>query len=690
MTMNPYNHRAIWIRLLAIAGFAITLIVVIAGGGAFFFLKSAGVFEPDDQLIEKITSHQTRSNTIVLGRDASKIGEFYEVDRQFVPYAELPRELINSIVAIEDRNFWTHFGFDPKGIVRAASANLAGGRTRQGASTISQQLVKSFILGNERTLARKAREIFLAIKLERLISKQRIMELYANEMFLGSGSYGVAAAAKRFFSKSLEELQPHECALLAGLFQSPSAYNPLRHPERARARQRQVIEALHQSGFIDLATRNNMLERPLRYKPWSSDSRTALAPWFLDHIREEATTITGRDIRGEGLVIKTTLDPSLQNMAAIAIRNASRNFHRFETGGRLEAALIAVDPTTGGILAMVGGRDYAMSQFNRAISARRQPGSAFKTFVYAHALSKGWTWADRMFIDPVKFDDYAPKNLTDEFFTETTLLRAFYRSVNTPAVEVAYKTGLGSLIDFAHRLGVKSPLKRELGTALGGSGTTMLDMASAYATIANAGQYEAPHSIASIETASGEIIFQNGPAKNDSTVIDGNGEDEINSAKPLETKTAWLVTEGLRSVMRYGTASAAASISRMAVGKTGTTNEGVDSWFCGYTASISASVWVGRDDHTPVHRAAGSDLALPVWKEFIESSLEIPEWRKSFKKPEGIVDLTINPTYGRPDRNGVMMSFIEGTEPGGAATLRSGEQAGDPARNDDFPDIFAR
>jgi penicillin-binding protein 1A len=680
--MNPYNHRAIWVRLLAIAGFAITLMLIVAGGGAFFFLKSAGVFEPDDHLIEKITSHQTRSNTIVLGRDGSKIGEFYEVDRQFVPYDQLPQNLVRAIVAIEDRNFWTHIGFDPKGIVRATVANLAGGRTRQGASTISQQLVKSFILGNERTFARKAREIFLAMKLERLISKQRIMELYANEMFLGSGSYGVAAAAKRYFSKNLDELQPHESALIAGLFQSPSAYNPMRHPERARARQKQVVEAMYQSGILTQAERNSMLATPVRYKPWSSDSRTALAPWFLDHVREEANTITGRDIRGEGLVIKTTLDPSLQNMAALAVRDASRNFHRFEVNtdqGRLEAALISVDWRTGGILAMVGGRDYASSQFNRAISAKRQPGSSFKTFVYAHALKKGWTWADRMFIDPVKFDDYAPKNLTDEFFTETTLLRAFYRSVNTPAVEVAHKTGLGSLIEFAHALGVKSPLKRELGTALGGSGTTMLDMASAYATIANGGQYNAPHSITSIETARGEMIFQHRAP-----------EASTDGENPLDEKTAWLVTEGLRSVLRYGTASSASSIARVAVGKTGTTNEGVDSWFCGYTAAISTAVWVGRDDHAPVHKAAGSDLALPVWRDFIESSIEIPDWQKSFKKPDGIVEMTINPTYGRPDRNGVRMSFIEGTEPKDSATLRSGEQASESGREEDFPDIFAR
>ncbi|NBQ54989.1 MAG: peptidase, partial [Proteobacteria bacterium] len=273
--MNPYEQRAIWYRVLAITTVCATLLVAVAAGGGFLFLKRAGVFEPDEKLIEKITNHQTRSNTIVLSRDGSKIGEFYEVDRAFVPYAQLPKDLIESIIAIEDHNFWSHNGFDPKGILRAAIANVAGGRTKQGASTISQQLVKTFILGNERTFARKAREVFLAIKLERLISKERILELYANEMFLGSGSYGVAAAAKRYFSKNLSELEPHESALIAGLFQSPSAFNPLRHPQRARARQKMVIQALYANEKISLQQRDEMLRQPVRYQPWSTDGTNA-------------------------------------------------------------------------------------------------------------------------------------------------------------------------------------------------------------------------------------------------------------------------------------------------------------------------------------------------------------------------------------------------------------------------------
>ncbi len=691
--MNPYETRTIWIRLLAIATISATLLGAVALGGGWLFLKRVGVFEPDDHLIEKITSHQTRSNTIVLARDGSKIGEFYEVDRAFVAYDQLPRDLVDAIVAIEDHNFWTHHGFDPKGIVRAAIANLTGGRTKQGASTISQQLVKAFIVGNERTFARKAREIFLAVKLERMISKQRIFELYANEMFLGSGSYGVAAAAKRYFSKSLDQLELHESALIAGLFQSPSAYNPLRHPERARARQKNVIQALYHSGKLTLEERDNFLRKSLRYQPWLSDSRNAIAPWFLDQVREEASAITGRDIRGEGLIIKTTLDPYLQNSASQAVKNADSNFRKFESGGRLEAALIALDPSTGGILAMIGGRDYQHSQFNRAISARRHPGSAFKTFVYAYALKKGWTWGDRMFIDPVKFDDYAPKNITDEFFTETTMLRAFYRSVNTVAVEVAHKIGLGGLLEFAAQLGIKTPLKRELGTALGGSETTMLDMTAAYATIANAGQPHRPHTVSAIESANGEKVFQqtyqaDPTAKNsENPEIQEPRED---SDPPLNDKTAWLVTEGLRSVVRHGTAKSASAIAHLAVGKTGTSNEGMDSWFCGYSGAVAAAVWVGRDDHTQISDATGTGLALPVWRHFIESSLENAEWRKPFKKPEGIVEMMVDPIYGRPDERGIRMSFTEGTQPTGSGTMRSGNPAEEQKADDDFPDIFAR
>jgi penicillin-binding protein 1A len=682
--MNPYDQRTIWYRMLAVATVCATLMAAVAVGGGFLFLKRAGVFEPDEKLIEKITSHQTRSNTIVLARDGSKIGEFYEVDRAFVPFAQLPRGIIQSIVAIEDRNFWSHNGFDPKGIVRAAIANLTGGRTRQGASTISQQLVKAFILGNERTFARKAREVFLAIKLERQISKERILELYANEMFLGSGSYGVAAAAKRYFSKNLDELEPHESALIAGLFQSPSAFNPLRHPQRARARQKMVIQALYSNENISLQQRDEMLRQPLRYKPWSTDGSDAIAPWFLDHVREEASTITGRDIRGEGLTIRTTLDPQLQNASTQAVKGADSNFRRHEHQGRLEAALIAIDPSTGGILAMTGGRNYQVSQFNRAISAKRHPGSAFKTFVYAYALKKGWTWADRMFIDPVKIDDYTPKNLTDEYFTETTMLRAFYRSVNTPAVEVAHKIGLGGILEFARQLGIRTVLKRELGTALGGSETTMVDMASAYATIANAGQPEKPHAITKIESASGESLFQHGRTN------EPNIDSQDRAEKPLDDATSWLVTEGLRSVLRHGTARSASSIAQHAVGKTGTSNEGIDSWFCGYSAAVAVAVWVGRDDHTPISDATGTALALPVWRQFMETSLEIPEWRKKFHKPEGIVELLVDPTYGRPTERGIRMSFLEGTQPVGNATMRIGTPNQDQKTEEDFPDIFTR
>ncbi len=690
--MNPYDQRAIWYRLLAIATVCATLLVAVAAGSGFLFLKHAGVFEPDEKLIEKITSHQTRSNTVVLARDGSKIGEFYEVDRAFVAYAQLPKDLIKSIVAIEDHNFWSHNGFDPKGILRAAIANITGGRTKQGASTISQQLVKTFILGNERTFARKAREVFLAIKLERLITKERILELYANEMFLGSGSYGVAAAAKRYFSKGLSDLEPHESALIAGLFQSPSAFNPLRHPQRARARQKLVIQALYATGNIRLQQRDEMLRQNLSYKPWSTDGSDAIAPWFLDHVREEASAITGRDIRGEGLIIKTTLDPHLQGASTQAVKDADSNFRRFEHQGRLEAALIAIDPSTGGILAMTGGRNYQISQFNRAMSAKRHPGSSFKTFVYAYALKKGWTWADRMFIDPVKIDDYAPKNLTDEYFTETTMLRAFYRSVNTAAVEVAHKVGLGGLLEFAKQLGVKTALKRELGTALGGSETTMLDMASAYATIANAGQPEQPHAITAIESASGESLFQHHRTNEPSVGAPESPENQLEKPleKPLDEATAWLVTEGLRSVLRHGTAKSASSIAQHAVGKTGTSNEGTDSWFCGYSAAVAAAVWVGRDDHTPISDATGTTLALPIWRHFIETSLEIPEWRKKFHKPEGIVELLIDPTYGSPTERGIRMSFLEGTQPVGTATMRIGTPNPDQKTEEDFPDIFTR
>lgn len=681
--MNPYHWKSISLRLIVALATVSTVVLMVTTVSVWIFLGKAGVFEPDDHLLAKITNHQVRSNTIVLSREAEKIGEFYEVDRVFTPFERIPVVLKDAIIAIEDRNFWHHSGFDPKGIIRATIANLVGGKTRQGASTISQQLVKTFILGNQRTLTRKAREMFLAVKLERQIPKTRIFELYANEMFLGNGAYGVAAAAKRYFSKKVEDLTISEAALIAGLFQSPSAYNPLRHPDRAKARQTQVLQALYKTGKISIERYREIASERVRYKPWSSDLYSSVAPWYLDHVKDEAEKIIGRDTRNESLVIHTTLSASLQKQANQVIAHAAGDLRRYEDDQPLELALIAIDHGTGGIVAMAGGRDYTISQFNRTTNARRQPGSSFKTFVYANALNKGWSWADRIFIDPVKFEDYEPKNMTDEFFTETTMLRAFYKSINTPAVEVAHKTGLSSLLDFVRGLGIETPLKRELGTALGSSGVTMLEMANAYGTIANAGYKSEPHSIVKITDRKGNLVY----------------DRKTNRPQPekiIDEKTAWLVTEGLRAVMKHGTGASKSYLARSAVGKTGTSNNGVDSWFVGYTGSISTAVWAGRDDHGAVPRAMGSSVALPVWADFIELSLKEPEWSKALKRPAGITVVNVDPSYGSPAAAGVAMAFISGTEP---TSYRSSRQTSASAidndrisenESDDLPDIFER
>jgi membrane peptidoglycan carboxypeptidase len=464
----------------------------------------------------------------------------------------------------------------------------------------------------------------------------------------------------------------------------------VRHPTRAKARQRQVLQAMFRNRFITRAERDELIKRPLAFQKSFSGIDVDFAPWFLDQVREDANKILGTDIKGSSLVIRTTLDPHLQKFAVNAIREGSDNFRRFERGGRVEAALLATNHATGAILAMAGGRDYRTSQFNRATSARRHPGSAFKTFVYALALQQGWTWSDRLFIDPVQINGYKPRNLTDEFFTEMTLLRSFYRSLNTPAVEVAHKLGVGNVIQFAEKLGVRSPLKHELGTALGGSSVTLQDMAAAYGTIANGGQLREPYTIESISKRGGEALYSHNSRKNpDSGVID--------------PQTAWLVTEGLRAVMRHGTASGAAQLANMAVGKTGTSNEGVDSWFAGYTATITAIVWSGRDDHQPLPEATGAGLALPVWQDFISKSLTLPTWRHRFTKPDGIIEDRIDPTYGRPSINGMVMAFRAGTRPSGASIQRNspgelvksveGDINGGAAGlrdGSEVPDIFAR
>lgn len=636
-----------------------SLITILVGGMiSYRWLKDLGVFDFSTKDLKAILEYQPLDNSIVFDRHGQKIGELFSAYYIFTPYDQFPQRMIDAVLAIEDRNFFEHRGIDLKAIVRASLSYLRPNTMRQGASTITQQVVRNFLLTQERSLDRKIREITLALLLEKKLSKEQIMELYLNALFLGNGAYGVAAAAQRYFGKEVSELGDHEMALIAGLFQSPSGYNPQRFPRRAKRRQLLVIRAMVQAGKIELSQARKIARKDLQYRTYQPRNFET-APYFVDHIREKTQEILGESVQNAGLRIHTTLDSKLQRLAQEALNNSQANFHRARMNlsnktarkvDAIEAAMLVTDRKTNQILAMFGGRDYSRSQFNRSVQARRAPGSAFKPIVYSQALHEGYLWSDMIYVTPIAVDDYRPRNYSQSFLTEATLLRAFYQSINTPAVELGQRLGLTNVIQHAETLGIKNTLRREAGTLLGSSEVSMLEMATVYATFANGGIRQEPSSILKITDRDGKVLYQ-APERKES-------QDPV-----ISPQIAYLITEGMRAVFRFGTASRFAALGDYAVGKTGTTNDARDNWFCGYTSDLVAIVWSGTDDPEGFRgEVSANTISLPLWSEFIQRAHQI-RTPKPFEVPEGIESARINPHYGHLDENGLNMFFLEGQVP---------------------------
>ncbi len=644
----------------------VTLFVLFGSAwGAYSWFDNLGIWDFDQSQLQVITESKEVDNTLVFDRNGRKIGEFFSNYHVYVPFEEMPKNLINAIVAIEDKNFWSHQGIDIQGMARALWVYLRGSGKRQGASTITQQLVRHFLLSNEKTVSRKFQEIVLALRLERMTTKEKIFEIYANTMFLGNGSYGVGAAAQRYFAKSVKELQTEEAALIAGLFQSPSRYNPVRYPDRAKARQNQVLKAMARLKMMDQKKLAEMIKKPLEYKDYHPLNAT-VAPYLMDYVEEKARTVlksTNANIKNKGYRIYTTLDSTLQEAARATIEESANLFKDAErlalptrdAAGDLkkpsiEGAILVTDPRNGEILAMVGGRDYARSQFNRTVAASRSPGSAFKPVVYSLALERGKKWSDVVFVSPITIETYRPRTPENEYLTETTLLRAFYRSMNGPTVELGQELGLSSVIDHAKKFGFTSEIKREFGSILGSSVVTMVEMARMYSVFANKGTLVKTVSILKIVDRTGNVVYEAQPLAKRSVQV-------------LSPEIAYLMTQGMKDVFRHGTGYRAYQMAEFAAGKTGTSNEAKDNWFCGYTPNLTAVVWVGTDEYTEIPGAAGgATMALPIWEKFITKALKVRE-TPLFEKPSSIVSRRVHQNYGHVSSSGITMFFIEGQEP---------------------------
>jgi len=594
-------------------------------------------------------------------------------ERLPVPLRDLPADLRHAVIAVEDRRFERHPGVDPIGIVRALWANLREGGVVQGGSTITQQLAKNLYGGQEnRTLARKVWETLAAVSLEITRGKDAILERYLNEIYLAQrGPFaivGVGAAARHYFGKEARYLDLPESALLAGLIQSPGRYQPYRHPQAARERRDLVLRSMRDEGFIDAARFAAAIATPLDLRPEPSDN-PRLAPYFLDYVAEGIRRSGLAEGHGAGLKVFTTLDPLIQARAEAAVAKRLAQYEREDRrlrpmpGGPLQAAVVALRPADGAILAMVGGRDYGGSQFNRTAQARRQPGSLFKPFVYLAGFALAQEAGDGRFTAATVLDDaplemvvagkpWAPQNFDREFRGPVTARVALAQSLNVPTIRAAEAIGLKEIVRSARRAGVASPLEPVPSLALGTFEVAPLEIAAAFTPFANLGRRAAPRAIAAVLDAAGRTIEVPPP-------------DLRRAATP---QAAYLTVDLMRDVVRSGTAAGLLDwgIDADLAGKTGTTDDGRDAWFVGFTPDFLALVWVGFDNNRPL-RLGGSALALPIWADLAAGSGLDP--RLAWEEPAGFVRADIDPTTG--DLAGwrcpasVEEIFIEGTEPTG-------------------------
>jgi penicillin-binding protein 1A len=528
----------------------------------------------------------------ILARDGSVLAE-RGTAHDYIPLDLLPQRVIDAVIATEDRRFWTHWGFDPAGLLRAIFVNLRSGRFAQGGSTLTQQLAKNLFLSPERTLGRKVEEVVLALWLELRLSKEEILELYLNRVYFGGGAYGIEAAAQRYFDKSARALTLAEAAVIAGLLKAPSRFAPTSSPKLALIRSHSVLAKMHDAGFISAAEEQSARSKRLVFANVRRDQDRQAADYAIDYVLDRMPDALGG---GNGdIIVDTTIDRDLQRHASAVVTDAIA-----QEGAALEtsqAAVVVLD-TTGGIRAMVGGRSYAESQFNRAVKAMRQPGSAFKPFVYLAALEKGYTPDSVAYDLPFNLEGWSPKNDNGRFSGAITLRQALVQSVNTVAVRLIMDVGPDKVVALATRLGIEAPLRTEPSLALGTSEVSLLDLTGAYGAFASGGAVVEPHIIRRIRSSSGRVLYAYAASSGDPVASPGS------VAK---------LNDMLRSVVESGTGKRAGLAGHATAGKTGTSQDFRDAWFIGFTAHFTGGVWTGNDDGEPMRKATGGNLPALIW-----------------------------------------------------------------------------
>ena len=677
--------------------------VEIYPGPDSYFDDEAGVIRFSGGHVSQIVSLRDNTDRVQYLLEPELITNLSDSSREkrrLVKFADIPKVIVNAVVSAEDKRFFQHAGFDPLRVIKAAYVDLREGRVAEGASTLSMQLARMFWLNQEKTVSRKAAEVMITLQLEQKLSKEEIFEFYANQVPLGRrGSFaihGFGEAARAYFGKDLGQLTLAESATLAGLIQRPSFSNPYRHPDRARDRRNVVLLLMRDNGYITEGEYQEACAEPLKLTPAEMESTEA--PYFVDLVNDELQSEFGDyDFQNNTYRVYTTLDLNLQHAAAEGVRIgmqevdqhlSHRRWPKGEKPPQAQCAMVVLDPETGAIKALVGGRDYGASQLNRAL-AKRQPGSAFKPFVYAAALSTALLGGAQQVITPVTrimdepttfwFDNkpYSPDNFEHKFYGEVTLRTALAKSLNVPAVKLAEMIGFDTVETLAKQAGMSLNIRATPAIALGAYEVTPIEVAGAYTVFADQGSYVKPSWVSLIRDRQGNVLFSSVPDKRD----------------VLDPRVAYMMVNLLEEVLRSGTGASvrARGFNLPAAGKTGTSDH--DGWFAGFTSRLICVVWVGFDDNRELG-LEGAHSALPVWVEFMKRAHQYREYRNvhGFQAPDGIVTVEVDPATGElatslcPSPRAEV--FLSGTQPveschlhggAGGARVASWETAPSPA-----------
>ncbi len=785
------DKKILPILLVSIA--ILALICTVGLGGYYLYLLTSL------PKVDRLADYKPPIVSQVFSDDGTLVGEFYLERRTVVPVDKIPKKLIQAFVSAEDSNFFQHKGLDYPGILRAALKNLMSMSKKEGASTITQQVARSMLLTPEKKFSRKIKEAILATRMEKKLSKEEILYIYLNQIYLGSGSYGVEIAAETYFGKDVENLNLAEMAMLAGLTKGPELYSPIKHFDRARERQEYVLQRMVKEGYITSAEAEHARKTPIvitSLKKMNSDQ----SAYFLEHIRIQLEAKYGEDLLYKGgLKIYTTMNANMQKAAyenvvsglkavdkrqgfrgpvrrlsqaeiepfchkveqginttslkegedyqgVVVAVNPAKNELTLRVGDRIgtmkkknmawagkvllvnqygtdekkekkaiapgavlevsvvtpdndkqgaifaldqeplaQAALIALDPKSGAVKAMVGGYDFRRSQFNRAIQARRNPGSAFKPIIYAAALDKGMTAASIIDDAPIEFDispgkSWKPHNYDNKYRGPVTMREALTDSINVVSIKILQNIGVGYAIQYAKKLGITSTLSPNLALALGASSVTPLELTSAYAVFASGGFRTTPYFITKVEDGEGKTLEEVEPPKlpvltqMSSATQETENEPEpsldgtVLSAIPVVSpETSYIITNLMESVVNSGTGQRAKALGRPVAGKTGTTNDMKDAWFIGYVPQLIAGVWVGYDQERSLGAGgSGGQAAAPIWTGFMSQALASTPIQP-FVPPPDVSFVSIDPTTGllakQGQPNSIMECFLSGTEP---------------------------